>query len=144
MTGTLVGAAASVKVPPVLNAAVEYVDGAVAAGHGDRVAYIHEERRLTYVELQARVNQVGNALAGLGLEIEQRVTILLPNCPEFVTSFFGALKIGAVPTPMSYESLPMSRPFSWPTAGLVRSSPQPRSGSHSGRGVRSGPSCATC
>jgi benzoate-CoA ligase len=89
-------------VPPALNVAVEYVDGPVTAGHGDRVAYIHEARRLTYVELQEQVNQVGNALAGLGIEIEQRVAILLPNCPEFVSSFFGAIKIGAVPTLMSY------------------------------------------
>jgi benzoate-CoA ligase len=57
------------------------------------------------------VNQVGNALAGLGVEIEQRVAILLPNCPEFVTSFFGAIKIGAVPTPMSYAVTPHEQAF---------------------------------
>ena len=111
MTGTAVGAAESVEVPPVLNVAVEYVDGPVTAGHGERVAYIHEGRSLTYIELQGRVNQVGNALAGLGVEIEQRVALLLPNCPEFVTTFFGAIKIGAVPTPMSYAVTPHEQAF---------------------------------
>ena len=111
MTGTPVGATASVEVPSVLNVAVEYVDGPVTAGHGARVAYIHEGRRLTYVELQEWVNRVGNALAGLGVEIEQRVAILLPNCPEFVTSFFGAIKIGAVPTPMSFAVTPHEQAF---------------------------------
>jgi hypothetical protein len=42
MTGTAVGAAASVEVPPVLNVAVKYVDGPVTAGYGNRIAYIHE------------------------------------------------------------------------------------------------------
>ena len=91
-----------VDVPDALNIAVEYVDGAVAAGHGERTAYIHAGGQLTYAELQQQVNQVGNALTALGIEIEHRVAILLPNCPEFVTAFFGAVKIGAVPTPLSF------------------------------------------
>jgi len=112
MTETPMRAAApAVDVPPVLNVAVEYVDGPVAAGHGARVAYVHGERRLTYGELQRHVNQVGNALAGLGIEIEQRVAILLPNCPEFATAFFGAIKIGAVPTPMSFAVTPQEQAF---------------------------------
>lgn len=91
-----------VDVPGTLNVAVEYVDGAIAAGHGDRPAYMDDTERVTYAELQRRVNQAGNALAALGVEIEQRVAILLPNRPEFVTAFFGAIKIGAVPTAMSF------------------------------------------
>src|SRR5262249_27505338 len=82
------------------------VDGAVAAGHGERVAYLYEGERITYAGLQKRVNQAGNALAKLGVEIEQRVAILLPNRPEFVTAFFGAIKIGAVPTAMSFAVQP--------------------------------------
>ena len=96
----------TVKIPPILNVAAEYVDGAVAAGHGNRVAYLYEGERITYGELQKRVNQAGNALASLGVEIEQRVAVLLPNRPEFVTSFMGAIKIGAVPTAMSFAVQP--------------------------------------
>jgi benzoate-CoA ligase len=95
-----------VNVPSSLNVAAEYVDGAVAAGHADRVAYIYEGERLRYGELQKRVNQAGNVLASLGIEIEQRVAVLLPNRPEFVTAFFGAIKIGAVPTAMSFAVQP--------------------------------------
>ena len=100
-----------VDVPDVLNVAVEYVDGAVAAGHGDRIAYIFEGEHVTFAELRRRVNQVGNALAALGVEIEHRVAVLLPNRPEFVTSFFGAIKIGAVPTAMSFAVPPDEQSF---------------------------------
>src|SRR5262245_35003578 len=103
--------APSVEPPSALNVAVEYVDGAVAAGHRDRLAYVSAGERLTYGALQTRVNQVGHALAALGVEIEHRVGILLPNCPEFVTSFFGAIKIGAVPTPMSTAVTPHEQAF---------------------------------
>jgi len=103
--------ATTVDVPRMLNVAVEYVDGAVAAGHGPRTAYVCEGEQVTYAELQRRVNRVGNALAGLGVEMEQRVAILLPNRLEFATAFFGAIKIGAVPTPMSFAVLPDEQAF---------------------------------
>lgn len=99
-------AAPKINVPRDLNVATEYVDGAVAAGHGERLACVHEDLRLTYAELQRRVNQAAGALRGLGVEIEQRVAVLLPNRPEFVTAFFGAIKIGAVPTAMSFAVTP--------------------------------------
>ena len=101
-----VAGAPTVEVPPKLNVAAEYIDKPVAAGHGDRAAYLFEGERLSFAELQRRVNQAGNALAALGVEIEQRVAVLLPNRPEFVTAFFGVIKIGAVPTAMSFAVTP--------------------------------------
>src|SRR5262249_459302 len=108
---TMADTSPQVDVPSTLNVAVEYVDGAVAAGHGDRAAYIHGSRRVTFAELQRKVNQVGNALATLGVEIEQRVAILLPNLPEFATAFFGAIKIGAVPSAISFAVTPDEQSF---------------------------------
>ncbi|MBI3516918.1 MAG: benzoate-CoA ligase family protein [Proteobacteria bacterium] len=100
-----------VDVSAELNVAAHYVDGAVADGHGARVAYIHEDVTVTFADLQVRVNRVGNALARLGIEIEQRVGVLLPNVPEFVTSFFGAIKLGAVPAAMSFAVTPNEHAF---------------------------------
>jgi benzoate-CoA ligase family protein len=85
-----------------LNVAVQYVDAAVDAGHGRRPAYIHVDQSITFEELRRRINRAGNALATLGMEKHHRVAILLPNCPEFIAAFFGAIKIGALPAPMSF------------------------------------------
>ena len=49
--------------------------------------------------MRALVNRCGHALASLGLELEQRVTLLLPDSPELAALFFGAMKIGAIPIP---------------------------------------------
>lgn len=100
-----------VHVPRELNVAVEYIDGPVAAGHGGRIAYIAGEVAVTFADLQGRVNQAGNTLAALGVEIEQRVGVLLPNLPEFVTAFFGAIKLGAVPVALSTAVTPAEQLF---------------------------------
>ena len=94
-----------------LNVAVEYVDGAVGAGHGGRPAYLYEDTTLTFDGLRRRVDCAADALAGLGVETEQRVAILLPNRPEFVVSFFAAIKIGAVPAALSYAVTPQEQAF---------------------------------
>ena len=95
----------------LLNVAVEYVDGAVRAGHGERPAYLSEGAALTFDDLRRRVDQAGNTLAGLGVQRGERVAILLPNRPEFVASFFGAIKIGAVPAAMSFAVAPEEHAF---------------------------------
>src|SRR5436309_9897588 len=48
-------------------------------------------------ELRRRVCQVAAALGRLGVEEEQRVLVVLPDCPEYVYAFLGAIWAGAVP-----------------------------------------------
>lgn len=55
--------------------------------------------KITYQEIFDNVNRTGNALRELGIEIENRVLVILPDSPEFAYSFFGAIKIGAVAVP---------------------------------------------
>lgn len=75
-------------------------------GRGNRIAIYYGDERITYQELHELTNRVGNALAGLGLEPEQRVILLLPDGPEFVATFLGAMKIGAVPVPINVLATP--------------------------------------
>src|SRR3990172_5723227 len=90
-----------IEVPDQFNVATAMVDENVTSGRGDRVAIYYGEQRFTYRDVQSMVNKMGNALKGLGLEPEQRVLLLLLDCPEFVASFFGAIKIGAIPVPVN-------------------------------------------
>src|SRR6202041_3320972 len=83
--------------PDEFNAAVYFTDRHIAEGRGAKVAIECGDIQLTYRELFERVNQVGNGLRTLGVRIEERVFLLLLDSPEFATSFFGAIKIGAVP-----------------------------------------------
>lgn len=70
---------------------------------GDRIVLHHYDtgNRVTFREVNAMSNRVGNALKVLGIEIENRVAILVDDCPEWAYILLGALKIGAVPTPLN-------------------------------------------
>lgn len=81
------------------NAASVFVDRHEQEGRGDKVAIIYEDRQITYREVREKVNQTGNALKELGIGLEDRVLLLMLDCPEYAYSFFGAMKIGAVPIP---------------------------------------------
>jgi benzoate-CoA ligase family protein len=93
--------APSIQLPDVFNAAHEFVDRHIEAGRADRIALRCEGRPFTYGQVAEKVNRVGNALRALGVEMENRVLLLLYDSPEFAASFFGAMKIGAVPVPVT-------------------------------------------
>jgi benzoate-CoA ligase family protein len=92
---------APIFLPDEFNAASYFVDRHIKDGRADKVAIECGEAHVTYRQLFERVNQVGNGLRTLGVRIEERVILLLLDSPEFATSFFGAIKIGAVPVPVN-------------------------------------------
>jgi benzoate-CoA ligase len=67
-------------------------------GRENKTCLYFEDREWTYGETARLSNRVGNALRELGVEIEDRVLMVLPDCPEFVWTWFGAARIGAVIT----------------------------------------------
>src|SRR5208282_2396975 len=83
--------------PGQFNAADYFVDRNVREGRGNKVAVLCEDRSLTYAQLQAGTNRIGNGLKGLGLRMEDRVALLLLDTEIFPQAFFGAIKMGAVP-----------------------------------------------
>jgi benzoate-CoA ligase family protein len=90
-----------VEVPRDYNAAVDFVDRHLGEGRGDKVAYLDDAGPTTYAALAEHVNRAGNALASLGVEMEQRVLMVMLDTARFSAVFFGAIKIGAVPVPVN-------------------------------------------
>ena len=88
-------------IPPRFNAARFFIDRHVEEGRGSKIAFYCENGTLTYAGLQELVNRAGNALLELGVRPEQRVLCLLLDSPEFLATFWGAIKIGAVPIPVN-------------------------------------------
>ncbi|GAB1545342.1 long-chain fatty acid--CoA ligase [Scytonema sp. NUACC21] len=69
----------------------------------NKTALIFEERSFTYKELNEISNRVANALRKLGIERGERVALLLPNIPEFIFSYLGILKIGAIAVSLNFN-----------------------------------------
>ena len=91
-----------IALPDTFNAASWFVDRNVNEGRGGQVAIECGDQRITYGEVLERVNRAGNMLRNrFDVRIEERVVLLLLDGPEFIYTFFGAVKIGAVPIPTS-------------------------------------------
>jgi benzoate-CoA ligase family protein len=90
-----------IDIPERFNAAAWVVDRHLEQGRGDRIAILHGDDAISYADLAAAINRTGHALRGLGVQVEQRVLMLVLDCPEFAYTFFGAMKIGAVPVPVN-------------------------------------------
>lgn len=96
----------ALSLPDAYNAASAFLDGALAKGWGMRTAIRSGDQTLTYAQVAEGANRTGNALRTLGVEMEQRVAVLLYDSPQFAYSFFGAMKIGAVPVPINTQLRP--------------------------------------
>jgi benzoate-CoA ligase family protein len=83
------------------NASEYLLDRHIRAGRGDRLALTGVAGDLTYAELAERVGHAARGLRGLGLQAEQRVVMVMTDSPEFVIVYLAAMRIGAVPVPIS-------------------------------------------
>lgn len=67
-----------------------------AAKWPDRVATDFMGATLTYSELEEQSRKAASAMADMGVTAGDRVSLILPNCPQFICGFFGALALGAI------------------------------------------------
>ncbi|HZE72752.1 MAG TPA: benzoate-CoA ligase family protein [Pyrinomonadaceae bacterium] len=88
----------SISFPEHFNMADYFLYHNLEEGRENKVCLYFNDARWTYGEVARMSNRTGNILRDLGVEIENRVLIVLPDCPEFVWTWFGAARIGAVIT----------------------------------------------
>jgi long-chain acyl-CoA synthetase len=70
-----------------------------AATHPNSTAIEYEGYKVTYKKLNELSNQFANGLISLGLKKGSKIAIILPNLPQFVFCFWGALKAGLTVVP---------------------------------------------
>jgi long-chain acyl-CoA synthetase len=72
-----------------------------AEKHGDRVALIIDSQRLSFRQLDSLSNRVANGLVASGVQPGDRVSLFGPNSCEWLVSYYGIAKAGAVLNPLS-------------------------------------------
>ena len=87
------------SIPERFNVAEFFVNRNLAEGRGAQVALICGGRQITYGQIAQEVDQPANAFSAVGIQPADRVFLLLLDSPAFVSAFWGATKIGAVPIP---------------------------------------------
>ena len=76
---------------------------AVVQAVPERIAFGCGDQRLTFAQLDARANQLGNALRARGIGRGDNVGIQLYNSAAYLETFFACCKIGAVPVNVNYR-----------------------------------------
>jgi long-chain acyl-CoA synthetase len=72
----------------------------------DKTAVIHEDRRMSFDDLNQQANRLARWLVGKGIKAGDRVALLFENSIEYIISYYGILKTGAVVTPLNTEISP--------------------------------------
>ena len=72
-----------------------------AEKYPEQTALAYFDREITYKALAQSVERFATALNRLGVEKGDRIALFLPNIPQFVIAYYGAMRIGAVVTAIS-------------------------------------------
>ena len=70
----------------------------------DNPAIIYEGKQISYENLNRFVEALAHHMQGFGVQKGDKVAIMLANCPEFVISYFAALRLGAVAVTLNVMS----------------------------------------
>ena len=70
----------------------------------DKDAIVFEGKRLTFGQLNERVNRLGNALLNMGVKKGDRVSIVAVNCNQCIEAYFTTAKIGAIYVPLNFRA----------------------------------------
>ena len=97
-----------------------------AALHPQRLAYVDgniadgPDSRVTFGELEARVNRLANAFVDAGIKKGERVGLLVMNSIEFIESYFALATVGAVIVPLNWRLVPDELEFILKDSGTQR------------------------
>jgi len=72
----------------------------------DQECVVCDDVRLTWSELNERVNRLAGALTGLGVEKGTKVATLALNCHRLVEIYYATSKLGAVTVPLNFRLAP--------------------------------------
>ena len=67
----------------------------------DNIAYIDDEGKYTYHELDERISNFANNIINEGFEIEDKIILCLLDTIDFPVAFFGCIKAGVIPIPVN-------------------------------------------
>jgi len=72
-----------------------------ARKYPDNTAIVYFDKEITYKELDSATDKFATALSDLGVKKGDKIALFLPNVPQFVISYYGTIKIGAIATAIS-------------------------------------------
>jgi acyl-CoA synthetase (AMP-forming)/AMP-acid ligase II len=75
-----------------------------AIRYPNKLALVDGDSRMSWQELNKRVNRIANCLLGLGMSKEDRIAIISDNCHQYVETLFACAKSGLIAVCLNYRS----------------------------------------
>ncbi len=72
----------------------------------DKVVIIHGKVHTTYADIDNRADNLANYLISIGAQNGDRIALVMENCVEYVISYYGIMKAGAVAVPLNSDLKP--------------------------------------
>ncbi|MDH7476755.1 MAG: long-chain fatty acid--CoA ligase [Candidatus Bathyarchaeota archaeon] len=72
-----------------------------AGKYPEKTAIVYFDRKISYKELDTITDKFATALTDFGVKKGDKVAIFLPNIPQFIMAYYGAIKTGAIATAIS-------------------------------------------
>lgn len=91
---------------PVPDATLPEMLAASAKKYPSKSALIFFNGEISYRDLDEAVTEFAAGLQVLGLQKGDRVAVYIPNSPQFVIAYYGALRAGAVVVPTNIQYVP--------------------------------------
>ncbi len=82
-------------------------------------AVVYNGKRITYGQLNERVNRAASVLAARGITKGSRVALLMVNSNAFLEVFFACAKLGAIAVPLNFRLSPTELEFIINDAGAT-------------------------
>jgi len=71
-----------------------------AGRYASNIAIVEDEEKISYERLWQEIESLSHAFRSIGIRKNARVAVLLPNCKEFIYTFFALLNINAIAVPL--------------------------------------------
>ncbi len=71
------------------------------AGSPDKIYLYFKNQEVTYADFDRNINRLSNRMLNCGIQKGDRFAIYLPNCPEYLYTWFALNKIGAMEVPIN-------------------------------------------
>lgn len=84
------------SIPKRFNLASYFLDHNLDAGRGEKAAVYFRDQTFSYAQIHAESCQAARLFRSLGVSVEQRILMILPDVPSFVPTWFGILRAGCV------------------------------------------------
>jgi long-chain acyl-CoA synthetase len=68
----------------------------------EAIAIISGKKRITYQHLKTQVEGLASGFMALGIKPGECVVTVLPNCPEFITTFYAVASLNLVFLPLNH------------------------------------------